>query len=305
MKSTNSNLLNLVYRLIASGIILFICTEVVLAYVFAFYLIPSKKEQKFGKEMDCLRLGIELGDKSGLLSNSDHALLCSFTELTHTYESYVSLKYNLLDAVKTDQLTARILMENHEAVPFAFLMDVETKKPYRERMLLVTKDKEVDFFEQTKGLSIVISSNPLGIEKIIFSEFLNKRTGGMHEWFSSISLTLNDFSALGKVLKGTCNIAAVSENSYKAYLDKIGKDAESLRVLWYSNPLSRNVIMVKKGLSENQMLQLKNIIKKEDSEIFNWFLFDESLEELQKWKFTIRGKQFDYSNRHFNAGIKL
>ena len=46
------------------------------------------------------------------------------------------------------------------------------------------------------------------------------------------------------------------------------------------------MIMVKKDLSKDQLSQLKSIILEEDDDLFKWFLFDESLQELTKWKFT-------------------
>lgn len=305
MKSTNNNLLNLVYRLIASGIILFISTEVILAYVFAFHLIPLNKELQLSKDQDSMRVGIETGVNSSLISGMKHSVMCSFSELLNSHESYIGFKYNLLDVVKTDQLTARILMEKNDAKPFAFLFDEDLRKPLNERLVLVTKNKKVDFFEQTKDLSIVISSSPKGIENIVFSEFLNKRTGDFTKWFSKNSLAINDASALDLVLRGGCDIAAVSENNYKDYLTKLGKGADSLRILWYSNPFCRDVIMVKKGLTEGQLEQLGNILALEKSDELSWFLFDESLEELNKWNFTIRGRAFDYTEDHFNAGTKL
>lgn len=305
MKSTNSNLLNLVYRLLASGIILFISTEVVLAYVFAFHLIPSSKAQQLSKETDAMRVGIEIGTDGALLADVKHSGMCSFSKLSNSYESYVGFKHNLLDAVKTDQLTARILMDTQDAKPFAFLFDEESRSPLKERLILVTKNEKVDFFEQTEGLSIVVSSTPNGIERIVFGEFLNKRTGDYRKWFKEVTLTVNDNAALDKVLKGQVEIAAVSEKNYKQFLIKNGEQASSMRILWYSNPFCRNVIMVKKDLSKDQLSQLKSIILEEDDDLFKWFLFDESLQELTKWKFTIRGRAFDYGKDHFSAGTQL
>ena len=305
MKSTNKNLLDLVHRLIASGIILFICTEVLLAYIVAFYLIPASKEQRLSKDHESMRIGIELSSDSYLLSDLKHSVRCSYSSLSNAQESYVGFKCDILDAVKTDQLTARILMETQGAVPFAFLYNEDTKEPVREMLVLITRNKDVDFFEQTKGLSIVISSDPMCMQNIVVTEFLNMRTTDLTKWFSECTNALNDEAALTKVSKGLSDVAAVSEESYKRYLKKQGKSAENLRVLWYSNPLSRSVIMVKKGLAADQVNQLKEILKSERRNDVNWFLFEESLEELVKWNFTIRGREFDYSKSRFNAGINL
>ncbi|MCM8528370.1 MAG: hypothetical protein NE327_17740, partial [Lentisphaeraceae bacterium] len=89
MKSTNKNLLDLVHRLIASGIILFICTEVLLAYIVAFYLIPASKEQRLSKDHESMRIGIELSSDSYLLSDLKHSVRCSYSSLSNAQESYV------------------------------------------------------------------------------------------------------------------------------------------------------------------------------------------------------------------------
>ncbi|MCM8526287.1 MAG: phosphate/phosphite/phosphonate ABC transporter substrate-binding protein [Lentisphaeraceae bacterium] len=305
MKSTNNNLLNLVHRLIVSGIILFICTEVLLAYVAAFYLIPSNKELNLSKDNESMRIGIENGEHARLLTGLKHSVRCSYTNLRNAKETYIGFKYNVFDAVKTDQLTARILMEKEKAVPFAFLYNEDAKAPEKERLVLITKNKDVDFFEQTKGLRLVISSDKMGIQNIVVTEFLNERTGAVDKWFSECDLDINDEAALEKVRRGLSDIAAVSEENYKKYLKKQGKTAENLRVLWYSNPMSRSVIMVRKDLGSDQIKQLKTILKSEVRDELNWVLFEESLESIVKWPFTIRGKEFDYTKNLFSAGINL
>ena len=305
MKSTNNNLLNLVYRLIASGIILFICTQITLAYVIAFYLIPSDKQMRMSRESDCVRMGIELNRESYLITSMKRSNNCSLTKIMTSFESYAGFKNGLLDAVKTDEITAKFLMEKGNAKPFAFLFEEELRSPQRERLVLVTQNSKAGFFEQTKGQSLVLSAIPQSLRHILFTEFLNQRTKDYNTWFSKVAVTGSDHAALEKVLKGTWDVAGVSEKDYTDFLKEKGELAGDLRVLWYSNPYSRNVIMVRKDLKENQLEQLKTILSAEDDTRLSWHFFDESLEELNEWKFTVRGKDFIYSEDHFKLGMNL
>ena len=69
--------------------------------------------------------------------------------------------------------------------------------------------------------------------------------------------------------------------------------------------LSGNTIVIRKGLQENQLSQLKNILQQEDNPAYSWAFFDESLEELEKWSFTIRGKSFTQDEKNFNVEKEL
>lgn len=299
MRSTNNNLLQLVYRLITSGIILFIISEIVLAYVVAFHLIPSGKQMKLSKEARPIRIGLEKNSKFFLFDNIKYPNSLSISRLSHSYDSLVAFKNNLLDAVLTDQLTAQMLEEKYEALPYAFVFDESYRKPDRERLILVTKSKKADFFEQTKDFTIVFSSHNLSTPNIIIKQFLNDRTKDLTKWFKAVVQTDNEFEALRKVKDEEVGVAAVSEVLYKEYLMKNASSADDLRVLWYSSPIARDVIVIRKGLQKNQLSQLKAILTQEENSAFSWAFFDESLEELKKWKFTIRGKSFKQDESKF------
>lgn len=306
MKYTSeNNLLKLVYRLIASGIILFICSEIMLAYVFAFHLLPAERGQELGKVHDSLRIGIEYNREMHLFDNVKFSKPTSLTVLNDTFEVSTGFKYELFDVIKTDQLTAKMLMKKYGAIPYAFVFNEETRKPLRERLVLITKNDTANFFEQTEGLKLVMRSTKNDIDHIIFSEFLNQRTGSYRKWFSSVLTTSNDFAALDMVVNGKADVAAVSELLYKAYLVENGKPVENLRVLWYSNPVCKNVIIVRKGLFEDQINQVKSILHQEDDIKMSWMLFDESLEELSEWNFMIRGKSYEHPEFKFGSGNNL
>ena len=249
MKYTSeNNLLKLVYRLITSGIILFICSEIMLAYIFAFHLLPSERGRELGKVHDSLRIGIEYNREMHLFDDVKFSAPTSLTVLNDTFEVTTGFKYDLFDVIKTDQLTAKMLMKKYGAIPYAFVFNEETRKPLQERLVLITKNDTANFFEQTEGLKLVMRSTQYDIDHIIFSEFLNQRTGDYKKWFSSVQSTSNDFAALDMVVSGRAEVAAVSELLYKAYLVEKGKSVENLRVLWYSNPVCKNVIIIRKGL---------------------------------------------------------
>lgn len=305
MRSTSKNLLNLVYRLIASGIILFIVSEVVLAYVVAFHLIPYEKQLKLSKEVDIVKMGLEATSEAFLFEDLVRSKVLSFTRLSNSYESYLAFKHGILDAVLTDQLTARLLQSENSAVPFAFLFDESYRKPLSERFVLVTRSEKADFFEQTKNLRITFSSHRQSTANIIFREFLNGRTGDLTKWFATVSQTDNDLEALKEVTDDKSDVAAVSEVLYKEYLKKNNSGEDDLRVLWYSSPLERNVILLRKGLRQNQLEQIKAALLKEESPAYSWAFFEESLEELNKWSFTIRGKLFELDESKFKSEAEL
>ena len=239
MRSTSNNLLNLVYRLITSGIILFIVSEVVLAYVVAFYLIPSEKQLKMTAEPGQVMLGIEKTSQNFLFDKTKIPKTFTISRMSHAFDSCTAFKHGMVDAVLTDQLTASMLQAKYAAEPYAFIIDESHRKPLNERLILVTKSKKADFFEQTKGLKLVFSFPAGSLENIIFEEFLNDRTKDYKKWFSEVLTTDDEIDALNNVASGKVDVAAVSEVLYKEYLKKFSSNADILRVLWYSSPVVR------------------------------------------------------------------
>jgi len=273
--------------------------------VVAFHLIPLEKHLKLSQELDPISVGLEKTNESFLLDDIKTPNNLSVTRLSHAYESIVAFKHGILDVVLTDQLTASYLQEEYSAVPYAFVFDESFRKPLSERFILVTKSTKVDFFEKTKGLSLVFSSHEKSIQNTIFKNFLNDRTDDYKKWFGKLLNCENEFDALNKVLDDQADVAAVSEVLYKEYFDKNMSKADDLRILWYSNPIIRSVIVVREGLYDNQIMQIKGVLSQEDNPSYSWMYFDESLEELKKWKFSIRGKSFSLDERVFNLEKRL
>jgi hypothetical protein len=159
------------------------------------------------------------------------------------------------------------------------------------------------FFSETKGNRLTLTGRPTSVGRLISEIYLKNKTLGIEKWFSSVKYQNSGIDALKMLGDNKTDVVSVRVNDYKQYMTENPQLTKRLKIIWYSNPFVKSVVVVRKDVfkkysKEISGLFVKDVLKKGEragESLLNWKLFKDSTKSFDSWEFRINGDFFSYS----------
>ena len=302
MKSTAENLRSICLRLIITSLILFVFTELVMAFMALFIFMPEKQKSVLKEKEQYLRVGIEATSTKDLnkqlismkSAEIDHGLY----DLSHGLEAIHGISSNVYDVVCTDFLAADYLVKNKLAVPLAYLKDEDNEIAW-ERLLLLGHKKVPEFLMQTKGLRLMLTGVSGKVERVVSEKFLHYKLKDINKWLSKVSVAMTVDYAMKLLTSKATDLVLILESDFKRMYNE--EQRAAFKVIWYSEQLPSKVVVMRSNLSPELQSYSQQLFKGKNDLGEYWKPFDESLVTLKDWSFRISGKSFTYNKEIVNG----
>ena len=302
MKSTAENLRSICLRLIVTGLILFVFTELVMAFMALFIFMPEKQVSVMQDKEEYLRVGIESSDHTSwdqqFISVKSKKVDHGLYGIAHGLEAIHGITANVYDVVCTDFLAANYLVENDLAVPLSYLRDEDNEIAW-QRLLLLGHKKVPEFLNQTEGLRLMLTGVSGKLERVVSEKFLSYKLKDINKWFSKVKIAITIDHAMNALETKSTDLVLILESDFKRMYNE--EQRAAFKIIWYSEPLPRKVVVMRNNLSKEMQNYSQQLFRGKTDQGEYWKPFNESLVTMKDWNFRISGRSFSYNEDIVNG----
>ena len=305
MKSIKENLRELCVRLIIAGSVLFILSQLLMAFLAVFLFLPEKSILDSKTERLLLRIGMEVNEneqiQNYLIKHKSAVVDYNVTELQHGIEALFGMKNELFDVVCLDSLSATYLIKEGYAEPLSFIQNDDLEMA-NERLVLIGHNDSPEFLSQTKNLKLMLTGVKGKVQRVVAEKFLKMKLQDVSQWFSKVSISLSSNYALDRLKDKRIDLVLVRESDFKKRFSE--EERTAYKVIWYSEPLPQKIVLSRKGLDPALLSFSQKLFKGKIDDERRWKLFAESLSTIINWNFRISGKEFEYNDKLIKEQIQ-
>lgn len=153
------------------------------------------------------------------------------------------------------------------------------------------------FFSQTKGTRLLLTGKKTQVKRMVTEIFIRVKTNKQQKWFEKVDYLNSATRALNLLSENKADVVSVEEKVYKRYIKKKPGISKRFKVLWYSNPITRSVVVVKKKAYAKMTAVIERMFP--EKTLYSWKLFKDSTESFEDWTFKINGHDYSYEQKHF------
>ena len=160
--------------------------------------------------------------------------------------------------------------------------------------------KGTSFFSETKGGRLLLTGGFMKVERMVPELYLKDKTGNVDEWFGKQIHRFSGLDGLKFLSDNKVDVVSVIEKDFKKYIHNNPGISQRLKVLWYSTPLARSVIVLRKGFDKSKESFIKRILTRKSN--VKWKLFADATDSFEDWEFKLNGRKFMYDESIFALG---